>query len=220
MWRLQECGGVELWKTITQEEEEEEEKAHLSVCSLIKPPASLHDLPVQHEIFISCIFCGEALKRLCCRSSFITAAKQSSSDPLRSQIKHRLYSAFVSCWFLTKQDVTDSRTGVLSPLTPLSGFTGGTMPYFHISALFKKNSRIVFPINLGNGVYYIYLPVYISLLIHSHKHEQKCNRQQSEPRIKPQTLQLLDDLLCLLNRSIKWHLLLSLFLFRRRFSEI
>lgn len=214
MWRLQECGGVELSKTITQEEEEEEEKAHLSVCSFIKPPASLHDLPVQHEIFISCIFCGEALKRLCCRSSFITAAKQSSSDPLRSQIKHRLYSAFVSCWFLTKQDVTDSRTGVLSPLTPLSGFTGGTMPYFHISALFKKNSRIVFPINLGNGVYYIYLSVCISLLIHSQKHEQKCNRQQSEPGIKPQTLQLLDDLLCLLNRSIKWHLLLSLFLFR------
>lgn len=111
---------MELSKTITQEEEEEEQKAHLSVCSFIKPPASLHDLPVQHEIFISCIFCGEALKRLCCRSSFITAAKQSSSDPLRSQIKHRLYSAFVSCWFLTKQDVTDSRAGVLSPLTPLS----------------------------------------------------------------------------------------------------
>lgn len=58
---------MDVFKTITQEEGEEEDgkkkkKAHLAICSYVKPSVSLPALPVKHEIFISCIFGGKALK--------------------------------------------------------------------------------------------------------------------------------------------------------------
>lgn len=111
---------------------------HKAPCLPARPPGETWNIHLMHIWW-------ESFKRLGCRSSFITAGKQSSFDPLRSQIKPRLYSAFVSCWFYTKHNVAssgyiflnpDSLSGVSSPWIPwwswttLAGFsaTGDKIP--------------------------------------------------------------------------------------------
>lgn len=69
-------GGVDAFKTITEEEEEGE--------SSFSPPVSLPARLVKHEIFISCIFGGKAVKG-------------SVVDPQSLQPEHKAKSTPYNC---------------------------------------------------------------------------------------------------------------------------
>lgn len=105
------CWGADLFKTVTwgrKRRQLRKTKAHLAIRSYIKPTVSLPSLLVKHEIFISCIFGGKALKGSGVDPPSLQSECKARSTPLSSLIKNKLYSVFVSCWFFTKHDVTTS----------------------------------------------------------------------------------------------------------------